>query len=151
MKNVVFLAIVLIMFSVTAHAAGVRDAVSSAVDLTPSGTWVDVGTEIDCEGATDVGLYIQVNGKDATAVKFRTLCLTDEGGSLEYTMPILSLGSDLTIDSSEMIYQLSGELTQNVFINIDTDRTVQAIQFQGKSEYTGTPANVETLKVKQNR
>jgi len=148
-------AIVLAIMLVPAVVYCLPDFVSTDVELSPSGTFVDVGTEITVKGAQDVGLYITTEGKVSTSIQFRVLTKTDSAGTSEYFFPDMQPGADLTVTSTDYTFGITNNLTGSYCLNIPTNGIVKYIQVQGSSKLddstaAATGATVTSLKVVQN-
>ena len=150
MKKLLLVILILLM-GTTAYA--LRDYASTAVDLTPSGTFVDVGSELNVKNSENVGMFINTAGQDASGIRFRVLAKTDSAGTSEYYMPDLRIASDLTLDQNDFTVTLL-DLTDSLFINVRTNRVIDYLQLTGASTHVVTTAGnaqVTSFKIKQNK
>lgn len=145
------LAIVLAIVLIPAIAYCLPERLSASVDLTPSGTYVDVGDEIVSKGADNIGIFITTEGKAASAIDLKILAKHTSGGTDEYLFPDMGLNTNLTITEDFYTIGISASLTNSYCINVKTDGVIPYLQVQGKSRHAnliiGNNAVVTSLKV----
>lgn len=112
-------------------------AAASPQNLTTS--WVDLGAELDVEGARHIGLYVNLDINDSVNARVRLLVKHTSASTDEYVLPIRSIGtSDVKVEDEYTEFNVDAD--QKVFLSWDLDGLTCFVQFQVQTETVGSTA-----------
>lgn len=102
--------------------------------------WVNLGAEINCEGALSIALWIDLDVNNSTNVRIRALARNAAGGS-DYVFPIKTTYASNVKVQSEYI-ELDVDADQKIILETTLDGLVPFVQFQVMAEVAGVPAGI---------
>ena len=153
MKKVLIVALLTLLIPVIA-IAGSQEWLSSTVELTPSGTFVDIGAEIETKRADGLGLMATVGTGNCSEVKVRAMGKHTSAGTGEYPI-VLDTINNLTITGADTYYEYSvtsGNVTEYKSVYIPLERTFPYLQIQMASDFpSGKNATVSSVVITQKR
>ena len=101
--------------------------ISSPQNLT--GSWADLGAEIDTNGAKVIGLWATLDINDTNNARVRVLAKHTSAGAEEYQLPIRTVSaSDVKIDAEYI--EFNSDADQLMVVSFDLDCVVPYVQFQ---------------------
>jgi hypothetical protein len=100
-----------------------------AADQAITGSWADLGAEINVQDCAYVALAFGLDVNDAQNVRVRALAVNAEGGASEAMFPI-KVTASTEVKVTAHYYELDTDADQVIFLDWDLKRCVNAIQFQ---------------------
>lgn len=114
-----------------------------ATAQTITGSWVNLGGEINMEYAKTLGLWIKLNINDSLNVKIRARALYEEHGVDPFTLPIKAVSTTKVVVRPECI-EFGEDSDQCMILQVDTARIIPLIQIQVMAETVGASAGIIT-------
>lgn len=144
--------IVLLLFCLVPSVsfAGTRtgkEMITTAVDLTPSGTFVDVGAEVNTNDLEEGAFLVTVGTGNASEVKAKILVKHTASGTQEYPLP-LDLATNLTVSDVDVYFEyvVTAARTEYKYVPVELDGTAPFIQLQMASDFpSGNNATVSSV------
>ena len=120
----------------------VQTILSVAQNVTAS--WADLGSEINVEGYSHIGLWLKVDINQAVNMRIRALAKLENNATDEYTIPIKTIGAaDIKITNT--YYEFDADADQNVLLEIEVGNYPKYIQLQIQAETAGaTPGQIDS-------
>ena len=117
-----------------------KSILSAGQDLT--GSFVDLGDEINCEGFSSIGIWVDLVLNDSTGVELKALASNETSGT-RYNVEDLLEGSGVYVFS---------DVSQKTLIIFKPNNVVPYLQLQVKASVVGATAglinSLETIKGK---
>lgn len=119
------------------RTVGPQALISSAQDFTAA--WVDLGGEIEVNGARWLGLWLDVDINNTNNPQVRVLAKHTANHASEFSLPILTVGaSDVKVEEHYIEFNVDAD--QKVLLSFDLDRVIPYIQVQIKAGTVGATA-----------
>ena len=160
MKQLV-MAVVMVMCFASVVFAGTHslgEHVSTAVELTGSGTFLDLGAEIDTGGTKTLGILIDLTHTGNEYVSVKALGKFDDDTLAEFDIPMIGYPRDLTFSHvNDYVYDLScsgGAMNHRTVLKWQLDEVVPIVQIQAAAYFdssTSNDATVSSMIVIENR
>lgn len=124
-------------FEFPGKLGGPQSILAAAQDLTVN--WVDLGDEIVCAGAFNIGLWVELDINGSTNARVRALAKWEEDSALEYVIPTLTTTANVVrVEASS--YEFNVDADQNMPLTWKLDGLIPVIQFQVQAGAVGAPA-----------
>lgn len=122
------------------------DIITSPQTIT--GSWADVGIEIETLSYSFFGSYIELDINDSKNVQFRYKALNSTGGS-EYSLPFKTIKKDKVL-LDDYPFEINSDTDQNIIIETEIDQAVPIIKLQVRALTVGATAGIiETATYRQ--
>lgn len=115
--------------------------ISAAQALT--GSFADVGGEIDVSGFSSLGLWIDLDINDSIDVQFKMLVKLADSATDEYELPLIAATASKANIEPQLI-ELTNDANQKIMIPFSLDRVIKSVQIQVKAGTLGSPAGILT-------
>ena len=124
--------------------AGPLALISSAQNLT--GSWADLGDELDVEGVRTIGLYLTLDINDSLNARVRLVALHTSGGT-EHVMPIRTVNaSDLTVEDEYV--EFTDDADQSIMLPFEIYAVCPCVKFQVQAGTAGvSPGQIDAASV----
>jgi hypothetical protein len=118
-------------------------ALIAAAQNYTSGTWADLGPEVNVDGYTQIGLWVSHVNNQNTGTMFRALAKHTSADTNEYTMPptfdnISVTAYSVTSSAGSSYVTLTSQVDQKLYIPFEVFNTIPILQFQCQSFSTGS-------------
>jgi hypothetical protein len=114
----------------------------NTVAQTITGSWVDLGPEIETAGYKNIGLWYSIDINDSLNVRLRMLAKTALGAADEYQSQIRTVTASSVCLEPEY-FELNNDADQKAIISICIDNLAPVVQFQVQAGTAGaTPGTV---------
>ena len=109
---------------------------------TITGSWVDLGVEIESLDYSFFGAYIVLDINDSEDVEFRFRGLNVTGGT-EYYLPLKVIKND-RVDVKDFPYRIHVDEDQNFILGTELDIIIPIIKLQVRALTVGATAGIVT-------
>jgi hypothetical protein len=100
-----------------------------AADQAITGSWVDLGDEINVQGFGHFGLIVGLDVNDAQNVRIRALAKAIEAGTAEAVYPI-KVTASTEVKVTAHYYELDSDADQTILLDWENNHLANAVQFQ---------------------
>jgi hypothetical protein len=122
----------------TGNFAGLETLTGTPQDLTAA--WVDLGQELNVEGARTVALWATLDINAGADARVRLLAKHTEGATeTEYVLPIYTVAAAVVTVKPEYI-EFDNDADQSMLLASTLDGVVRVVQWQVQAGTPGTPA-----------
>jgi len=118
---------------------GPVELIAAASPQNLTGSWADLGDELDVEGAHFIGLFVNLDINDSANARVRLLAKRTSAGTDEYVLSIRTVGaSDVKVEDEYV--EFNGDADQKMLLSWDLDGLVPFAQFQVQVGTVGSTA-----------
>lgn len=96
---------------------------------TVTGSWADLGGELDMTSWRRIGLWIDLDINDSNNVRIRALVKIAKNGALEY-VPVIKTISATDIGIIGGYYEFTSDSNQQAYFELETNGLIPVIQWQ---------------------
>ena len=105
----------------------IKNLITSVQTIT--GSWADIGDEIESDGYKDIGFWIKVTANDSQNIQFRYLAKHTSGHADEYEIMIETISSGIESEDP-VIHELTRDIDQKIFHHFSIQGEIPFLQAQ---------------------
>ena len=117
---------------------GPAELIAAASPQNLTGSWADLGDELDVEGAHFIGLFVNLDINDSANARVRLLAKRTSAGTDEYVLSISVRASNVKIEDKYV--ELNADADQKRLLVWDLNGLVPFAQFQVQVGTVGSTA-----------
>lgn len=104
-----------------------------------TGTWTNLGSEIDTRGEDTLGVWINLDINDTLNARMRALAKHESGGMDEYFLPIRTISAaDVKVEDEYV--EFANDIDQKMLLEVGLDNIIPFVQMQVQAGVVGASA-----------